>query len=87
MLLFDPLSLMFMRVGVVASGALWALSTSGAAATRLAAGLDPLTRLASGPGRIVAHRFAGAAAGQTEGKPCCCRCADHCDLTACRSAA
>ena len=46
-------------LAVGASGALWALSASGAAATRLADGLDPLTPLASGHGRIAARHADG----------------------------
>ena len=42
-----------------ASGALWALSASGAEATRLADGLDPLTPLAVGHGRIAARHADG----------------------------
>jgi hypothetical protein len=41
------------------SGALWALAASGAAAIRLADGLDPLTPLASGHGRIAARHADG----------------------------
>jgi hypothetical protein len=46
-------------LAVGTSGALWALSASGAAATRLAEGLDPLTPLASGHGRIAARHADG----------------------------
>ena len=46
-------------LAVGASGALWALSASGAAATRLGDGLDPLTPLASGHGRIAARHADG----------------------------
>ncbi len=46
-------------LAVGASGALWALSASGAAASRLADGLDPLTPLASGHGRIAARHADG----------------------------
>jgi len=46
-------------LAVGASGALWALLASGAAATRLADGLDPLTPLASGHGRIAARHADG----------------------------
>ena len=46
-------------LAVGASGALWALSASGATATRLADGLDPLTPLASGHGRIAARHADG----------------------------
>ncbi len=42
-----------------ASGALWALSASGTAANRLADGLDPLTPLAVGHGRIAARHADG----------------------------
>lgn len=41
------------------SGALWALSASGAAAQKLGDGLDPLTPLASGHGRIAARHVDG----------------------------
>lgn len=46
-------------LAVGASGALWALSASGAAATKLADGLDPLTPLAGGHGRIAARHADG----------------------------
>jgi len=46
-------------LAVGASGALWALSAGSAAATRLADGLDPLTPLASGHGRIAARHADG----------------------------
>ena len=46
-------------LAVGASGALWALSAGGAAAVRLAEGLDPLTPLASGHGRIAARHADG----------------------------
>ena len=46
-------------LAVGASGALWSLSASGAAATRIADGLDPLTPLASGHGRIAARHADG----------------------------
>ena len=46
-------------LAVGASGALWALSASGTAATRLGDGLDPLTPLASGHGRIAARHADG----------------------------
>ena len=46
-------------LAVGASGTLWALSPSGAAAIRLADGLDPLTPLASGHGRIAARHADG----------------------------
>ena len=46
-----------LAVGV--SGTLWALSASGAAATRLGDGLDPLTPLAGGHGRIAARHADG----------------------------
>ena len=46
-------------LAVGASGMLWVLSASGAAATRLADGLDPLTPLASGHGRIAARHADG----------------------------
>lgn len=46
-------------LAVGASGALWALSASGGAATRLGDGLDSLTPLASGHGRIAARHADG----------------------------
>ena len=46
-------------LAVGASGALWALSASGASGTKLADGLDPLTPLASGHGRIAARHADG----------------------------
>lgn len=46
-------------LAVGASGVLWALSASAAAATALADGLDPQTPLASGHGRIVARQLDG----------------------------
>ena len=44
---------------VGSSGDLWALSASGAAATRLGDGLDRLTPLATGHGRIAARHSDG----------------------------
>ena len=46
-------------LAVGASGALWALSTRGAVATRLAEGLDPDTPLALGHGRLAARHADG----------------------------
>lgn len=46
-------------LGLGAGGSLWALSSSGQAARRLATGLDPATPLASGHGRVVARTAAG----------------------------
>ena len=46
-------------LAVGASGALWALSASGAAAIKLGDGLDPLTPLATGHGRIAARHADG----------------------------
>ena len=46
-------------LAVGASGALWALSASGAEPTALGDGLDPLTPLASGHGRIAARHADG----------------------------
>jgi hypothetical protein len=46
-------------LAVGASGTLWALSARGAVATQLADGLDPLTPLASGHGRIAARHADG----------------------------
>lgn len=46
-------------LAVGASGALWALSPFGAAARRLAEGLDPATPLASGHGRLAARSADG----------------------------
>ena len=46
-------------LAVGADGVLWALSASGAAAIRLAEGLDPLTPLAIGHGRIAARHADG----------------------------
>lgn len=42
-------------LGVGPTGQLWALSTSGKAAQRLAGGLDPFTRIATGHGRLAAR--------------------------------
>ena len=46
-------------LGVGASGALWALSLAGQAPRRLASGLDPVTRIATGHGRIAARTAQG----------------------------
>jgi hypothetical protein len=46
-------------LGVGANGVLWAFSLSGMAATRLSHGLDPLTPLAVGHGRIAARHADG----------------------------
>jgi len=46
-------------LAVGTSGSLWALSPSGATPTRLADGLDPLTPVASGHGRIAARHADG----------------------------
>lgn len=46
-------------LGVGASGSLWALSLTGQAPRRLASGLDPVSRIATGHGRIAARTARG----------------------------